>query len=67
MCWIKDELTLVAALWKKLEDSPFPSLKSQYNMNLLAFMEKDMDPIFYFKEATINEYTNITLFYYDNL
>jgi len=66
MCWIEDELT-VAALWKKLEDSPSPSLKSQYNMNLLAFIGRDKDPIFYSKEATINEHTNITLFYYDNL
>ena len=47
MCWIEDELT-VAALWKKLEDSPSLSLKSQYNMNLLVFIGKDKDPIFYF-------------------
>ena len=39
MCWIEDELT-IAALWKKLEDSPSLSLKSQYNINLLAFIGK---------------------------
>ncbi|KAL5127670.1 hypothetical protein HKD37_14G040050 [Glycine soja] len=45
----------VAALWKKLEGSPFPSLKSQYNMYLLAFIGRDKDPNFYSKEATIND------------
>ncbi|KAH1248146.1 hypothetical protein GmHk_06G017892 [Glycine max] len=49
-----DYLT-VAALWKKLEGSPFPSLKSQYNMYLLAFIGRDKDPNFYSKEATIND------------